>query len=380
MLLVRSARASGHCQLVTYDWLLGIISEDSSDIKQLLGKLTALKISDKPPSKKRKLEADPGDGISKKLTKTVVDAEVSIPVEVLEDGTRIPLNSTKLNQAVNGLLSLMSSKVFEQHTRDWIKGLPTGTKTRSPLSPNLSARKQEYLSALQKFEASLDHDTTDVLYRGLLSLQLTELTALKKPSEEFKAIAEYHSKSTPLYPNIQIVDIFRIERHGEKDNFEEWSKKNVDTIGDRRLVWHGSANANFLGILSQGLRLNNGGVWFAEVAELSVGFCDAMRAVWLQGVNFQNTPTGCLMLLCELECGKNMLEKLIVLKQHLSVPIHTSIHKKWRDAGCVHPDLKGAKLPDFGRSKLLPGAGYNEYIARCASQIRQRYLIHFKHS
>ena len=177
MLLVRSARASDHCQLVTYDWLLGIISEDSSDIKQLLGKLTALKISDKPPSKKRKLEADPGDGISKKLTKTVVDAEVSIPVEVLEDGTRIPLNSTKLNQAVNGLLSLMSSKVFEKHTQDWIKGLPTGTKTRSPLSPNPSARKQEYLSALQKFEASLDHDTTDVLYRGLLSLQLTELTA-----------------------------------------------------------------------------------------------------------------------------------------------------------------------------------------------------------
>ncbi|KAJ5349052.1 NAD+ ADP-ribosyltransferase [Penicillium brevicompactum] len=270
---VRSARASDDCQLVTYDWLLGIISEESSDIKQLLGKLTTLNISEKPPNNKRKLEADPGDDISKKLTKTAEDTEVSIPVEVLEDGTRIPLNSTKLNEAVNSLLSLMSSNEFEQYTQNWIKGLPTGPKTRPPFSPNPDARKQEYIHALQKFEASLNHDTTDVLYRGLLSLQLTELTALNKQGEEFKIIAEYHSKSAPTYPN-QIVDIFRIERYGEKDKFEAWRRKQAETIGDRRLVWHGSAKSSFVGILSQGLHVNNGGVWFAEMADVSIAYCD----------------------------------------------------------------------------------------------------------
>lgn len=151
------------------------IPEASSGIKELLDQLASLEISEKPQSNKRKLEAEPDVG--EKVTKTETDEETSGPVEIRQNGKKVPLNSSKLNQAVHSLLSLMSSREFETHIQTWIAGLPTARKNRPwPLS-YLSGKMDRYLHALQRLNASLDDATTDVLYRGLLSLQLTELTA-----------------------------------------------------------------------------------------------------------------------------------------------------------------------------------------------------------
>lgn len=56
----------------------------------------------------------------------------------------------------------------------------------------------------------------------------------------------------------------------------------------------------------------------------------------------------------------------------------------WKDAACVHPSLKGVKMPDT--TTALPGntkvpnayLQYNEYICYNVAQVRLRYLLRVK--
>lgn len=45
-----------------------------------------------------------------------------------------------------------------------------------------------------------------------------------------------------------MVDIFELEREGEEKSYN-------DKIGNDQLLWHGSRLSNFVGILSNGLRI-----------------------------------------------------------------------------------------------------------------------------
>ena len=73
---------------------------------------------------------------------------------------------------------------------------------------------------------------------------------------------------------MRIVDAFKVNRHGESEGF------NPKKLTNSKLLWHGSRFSNFVGILSQGLRIapkeapctgyNFGkGVYFADLIEKS---------------------------------------------------------------------------------------------------------------
>lgn len=75
------------------------------------------------------------------------------------------------------------------------------------------------------------------------------------------------------------MKVFKIEREGESANFNSG-------IGNRRLLFHGSALFNFVGILSQGLRIapkeapNHGymfgkGVYFADMMSKSLAYSNS---------------------------------------------------------------------------------------------------------
>ncbi len=87
-------------------------------------------------------------------------------------------------------------------------------------------------------------------------LGMQEMTPLRADSNEFNLLEEYLVKShgQTHYVQYKVQDIFRIERQGEYNRFD-----NSDFVGiegsDRRLLWHGSRCTNFGGILSQGLRI-----------------------------------------------------------------------------------------------------------------------------
>ena len=54
-------------------------------------------------------------------------------------------------------------------------------------------------------------------------------------------------------------------------------------------------------------------------------------------------------------------------------------HSDWKDAGCVHPDLKGVKMPDTEQLPTDSGANgylvYNEFIVYDVAQIQIKYLL-----
>ena len=78
------------------------------------------------------------------------------------------------------------------------------------------------------------------------------------------------------YNNLSIIKAYEINRHGEKEKFKDY--------GNKKLLWHGSRITNFVGILSQGLRiappeapssgyLYGKGVYFADMSQKSSIYC-----------------------------------------------------------------------------------------------------------
>ena len=129
----------------------------------------------------------------------------------------------------------------------------------------------------------------------------TKMEVLSKDTDEFKMLVEYvrntHAATHNEY-QLEVLEIFKIARHGESKRFKPFSKLN-----NRMLLWHGSRFTNFVGILSQGLRIAppeapvtgymfGKGVYFADMVSKSANYCRTSP----------REPTG-LMLLCEVALG-----------------------------------------------------------------------------
>lgn len=95
------------------------------------------------------------------------------------------------------------------------------------------------------------------------------------------------------------IRVFKIDRKGENEKFCE-----VKSIGNRKLLWHGSGISNFLGILSQGMRIAppeapSTGYMFGK----GVYFADLLQKSLAYSAGYKNQ----LVLLCEVALG-NQLE------------------------------------------------------------------------
>ncbi len=93
-----------------------------------------------------------------------------------------------------------------------------------------------------------------------------------------------------------MISIFEVVREEEVGRFRD--------EGNRMLLFHGSRLTNFVGILSQGLRIAppeapvtgymfGKGIYFADVSTKSANYCCANR----------DSPEG-LLLICEVSLGK----------------------------------------------------------------------------
>ena len=124
--------------------------------------------------------------------------------------------------------------------------------------------------------------------------------------------------------------IYKIDRKGEKELFEP-----MKALGNRKLLWHGSGMSNFLGILSQGLRIappeapSTGymfgkGVYFADLmaksAQYSHGYKDSQ-----------------LLLLCEVALGEQL--ELYHNEDVTATTLGTKYHSV-KGMGANGPDFK----------------------------------------
>ncbi|PKS11272.1 hypothetical protein jhhlp_003034 [Lomentospora prolificans] len=275
-------------------------------------------------------------------------------------------------------------------------------RNRPPIigSPTLLKKEVDLLESLSDMKAASDimklqaqSDAMHPLDRQFQGLGLQEMSVLDKGSTEYKLLADYlhGSRGSTHHYSYEIAEIFRIERVGEKSRFEKSRFSSIKS--DKRLLWHGSRCTNFGGILSQGLRIAppeapvsgymfGKGIYLADMSSKSAGYCASGAS---QG--------HALLLLCEAELG-NPMQKLV----NASYGAGTTAAQngmastwgqgrtgpqKWRDAGVIHPSLKGVQMPDVSVGSgdtEVPGASlyYNEYICYDVAQVQLRYLFRVK--
>ena len=239
-----------------------------------------------------------------------------------------------------------------------------------------------------------DAEKINLLDRQFQGLGMEEMTTLKRDSAEFRELANYlmATRGQTHNVNYQIAQIFRIERKGERDRFEQ--SEFAGPPRNRRLLWHGSRCTNFGGILSQSLRIApleapvsgymfGKGVYLADMSSKSANYCCA-----------EISNGHALLLLCEAELGDPMHvltgasysagEDAKAKGMSSTWGQGMTGPSQWKDAQCVHPSLEGVKMPDTSAAEPgptnVPNAYlmYNEYITYNIAQIRLRYLFRIR--
>lgn len=102
------ARGNGNCHFVSYEWLCETISEDPSGIKELLGRIFTLNISNGERSNKRKLDKGSDSGSTKK--QKINTEESIIPIKTWKNGSKIKLTVNNLSKAVVNLMRFLLHK------------------------------------------------------------------------------------------------------------------------------------------------------------------------------------------------------------------------------------------------------------------------------
>ena len=126
-----------------------------------------------------------------------------------------------------------------------------------------------------KLLASNEDDDLDIVDQNYKKLGCT-IEALDKKSKDFNLISDYLHNTKESW-KIDIDEVYKIDRPSEEKSYNKKMK-------NKMLLWHGSRIANFVGILSQGLRiappeapvsgyLFGKGIYLADMIDKSAGYC-----------------------------------------------------------------------------------------------------------
>ncbi|KAM4881465.1 poly [ADP-ribose] polymerase 2 isoform 2-T2 [Thomomys bottae] len=228
---------------------------------------------------------------------------------------------------------------------------------------------------LVKTELKSPEHPLDQHYRNLHCA----LHPLDHESDEFKVISQYlQSTHAPTHKDytMTLLDVFEVEKEGEKEAFRE-------DLPNRMLLWHGSRLSNWVGILSHGLRIAppeapitgymfGKGIYFADMSSKSANYCFASR--------LNNTG---LLLLSEVALGQcNELLNADPKAEGLLQGKHST-----KGLGKMAPSpahfvtMNGSTVPlgPAGNTGILNPEGYtlnyNEFIVYNPNQVRMRYLL-----
>nr|XP_020013979.1 poly [ADP-ribose] polymerase 2 isoform X1 [Castor canadensis] len=228
---------------------------------------------------------------------------------------------------------------------------------------------------LVKTELKRPEHPLDQHYRNLHCA----LHPLDHESHEFKVISQYlQSTHAPTHSDytMTLLDVFEVEKEGEKEAFRE-------DLHNRMLLWHGSRLSNWVGILSQGLRIAppeapitgymfGKGIYFADMSSKSANYCFASR--------LKNTG---LLLLSEVALGQcnELLEANPKAEGLLQGKHSTKGLGKMAPSPAHFVILNGSTVPlgPASDTGILNREGYtlnyNEFIVYNPNQVRMRYLL-----
>ncbi|KAF9090498.1 Poly [ADP-ribose] polymerase 2 [Mortierella sp. GBA35] len=244
---------------------------------------------------------------------------------------------------------------------------------------------QKLLKDNKKLEEALTVNPLDQQYA---SLRLNKLEPMDKNSERFKLIEQYVRNShgqTHSYYNLVIDEVFDLDREGEQERFKD---AGFEQLHNRRLLWHGSRLTNYVGILSQGLRIAppeapatgymfDKGAYFADCVSKSANYC----------FTGPSNNTG-LMLLCEVALGD--MHELEQSDYNAKANSQKAGKHSTKGCGTSYPKASGDVIIEDNLrvqageldTEQQKGFGYrlqyNEYIVYDTSQIKMRYLLKMK--
>lgn len=196
------------------------------------------------------------------------------------------LAQTKYETSDITAIEQLSNRYYSYIPHDFGRNRPPVINTHALLKKEVELL--ESLTDLKDTDTILKEDkgctgaihSLDLRFNGL---GLQETTPIDRASNEFTHISDYLTNTRGATHGIkyELLDVFRIERHGENDRFE---KAYGNIAGDRRLLWHGSRSTNYGGILSQGLRIAppeapvsgymfGKGIYLADMSSKSANYC-----------------------------------------------------------------------------------------------------------
>ncbi|CEL98091.1 unnamed protein product [Vitrella brassicaformis CCMP3155] len=267
--------------------------------------------------------------------------------------------------------------------------LDSPSKVREKLRMLEALADIEIATKLLKERSDVSEHPADAKYRSLRC----DIRPLKSTEDMYKLIASYVSRThgkTHSYWKLKTKNVYEIHREGEEQRFSK--HKDND---NRLLLWHGSRLTNYVGILSQGLRIappeapSTGymfgkGVYFADMVSKSAQYCN----VYSWGGHRRGNENIGLLLLAEVALGKmnelNSGDCSLSLKKLPEGKLST------KGMGRMFPDpAKTVTLPSGVRvpaanaiesTKSYRSLNYNEFIVYDVAQICLRYLVEVEFS
>ncbi|KAG0042928.1 Poly [ADP-ribose] polymerase 2 [Gryganskiella cystojenkinii] len=320
-----------------------------------------------------------------KLAKATILSGYQVLKKIGEALSRTPINMRELTELSSDFYTVIPHN-FGRHTPPVIRDAPTLKKKLEMLE---ALGEIEIAQKLMKENKKLDEAlTVNPLDQQFASLNLNALEPLDRNSERFKLIEQFTKNShgsTHQQYNLVIDEVFDLDRQGEQDRFDN---SGFSKFHNRRLLWHGSRLTNYVGILSQGLRIAppeapvtgymfDKGAYFADCVSKSANYC----------FTSPGSNTG-LMLLCEVALG-DMFE-IEQSDYYAKTNSEAAGKHSTKGLGLSYPNESGDVTIDNNvrvqagtlKTEQKNGMGYrlayNEYIVYNTSQIKMRYLIRMK--
>ena len=189
--------------------------------------------------------------------------------------------------------------------------------------------------------------------------------------EDTDAFGSYYGRRN----NLSLIKAYEIGRHGEKKKFKDY--------GNKKLLWHGSRMTNFVGILSQGLRiappeapssgyLYGKGVYFADMSQKSSCYCYPVN----------NTA---LILLAEVSLGEedqrtNVDFNLPNTMKEKSNSVHALGRLEPSEGETIDGDVFVPNGDAKVNEKNICCNDHAEYIVYDVDQIKLRYLLKIRYN
>jgi len=251
-------------------------------------------------------------------------------------------------------------------------------------SPTIINSKEVLETKMKLMEALIDIEIATNLLSGGSGVESpidsnyhklnTELQPVETVSDEWNWIHRYFENQKGYFKNATLEHCFKVARDGEDKRFQEAAH-----LGNRQLLWHGSRVTNYVGILSQGLRIappeapKSGyrfgkGIYFADLCEKSLGYCRGVGSDYI------------LMMLVEVALGK---QKELLQDQYMEEALPGFDSTK--AMGGIAPGEQftlpdGATVPLGAATNtgIRSSCTHNEYIVYTLPQACIRYLLKIK--